>query len=594
MKSAYPAISRDDIDAAVANTTFCSSFLATVDAHPDAIAIRYKQDDVWHEVTYLQLANEVAHYAYGIGQLGFKRGDRIALMLGNRYEFHVADLAILFCGLVPVSIYYSSSPAQIRYAVNKMGARAAILDGDDYADRFAQVRMEMPTLDYFYTVDESARQDGESFASLRADEQVDLHKLCEQIVPDDLITIIFTSGTTGNPKGVMLTHRNICWTIESYRNVIDFDLTALTAVSYLPLAHIAERMTSYYLAHANAMTAIPCPEPRQLADYLREVRPATLFGVPRIWEKVKATVDGELSKKLLMRTAVNTAISANTVGGSGLSHALFGSVTAGIRAKVRESLGLDQAKLLASGAAPIAPELMDWLRALELPISEVYGLSETCGPLIFSPQANKAGFVGRPMPGVELKLAEDGELLARGGSVFIGYLDDVEKTDEVLNDGWFHTGDIAQIDDDGFVAIVDRKKELIVTSGGKNISPANLEAALTTHPLISSAAVIGDARPFLSCLVVLDPIAVRQWAKRNRKASQAISVLCNDRDLTTEIARQFDSVNSEVSKVEGIKKWTILDHEWAPDSELLTPTLKLRRKRIAAIYSDEIEAMYER
>jgi long-chain acyl-CoA synthetase len=401
---------------------------------------------------------------------------------------------------------------------------------------------------------------------------------------------------------VMLDHKNICWTIECLREALPFTETVgKRIVSYLPMAHIAERMTSHYQGLALGLEVTCCPDPTLIASYAGQVRPNVMFGVPRVWEKVYAGVMGALAADPEKKKAVDEAVAA---AGPIREKMTFGTATpeeietyefldAVAFSTIRQLVGLDELEAAITGAAPIPPEILSWFRTIGVPLSEIYGLSETSGPMTWEPERVKPGYVGRACPGIEVKLAEDGEVLCRGGNVFRGYLNQPGKTAEVLDaDGWFHSGDIGELDDEGYLRIVDRKKELIITAGGKNISPANLEAALKTIPLVGQACSIGDKRPFVSALVVLDPDIAPAWAREQGIEFENLSDLAQHPAVVEEIERALPEVMGGFSNAEKVKKVKVLGEEWLPDSEVLTPTSKLKRRGVHARYADEIESLY--
>ena len=504
-----PLPTKDELDAAVAGQTVASRFLDTVNAHGERVALRWKNaDDSWGEMTYRDYADAAARAAAGLAALGVKRGDRVLLMMRNRPEFHAADMGALFVGATPVSVYNSSSPEQIQYLASHSEASVAIVEDIGFLERVLKVRDELPALKHLVIIDDPqglAGSDVAKWSDFCATDPVDIGEAAKIAQPEDLATVIYTSGTTGPPKGVMLTHYNIVFTAQGYLGLLRGDLAGFRAVSYLPMAHIAERMTGHYLAALGALEVTTCPDPGGLAVYLREVRPQTFFGVPRVWEKLHAAVSGALAadpdKAKQFADGVAAAIplrEARTAGTLDDEQAatlqfLDDAAFAGVRA----NLGLDQCEIAVTGAAPIPVDILNWFRAIGVPLSEIYGMSESTGPMTWDPYEVRVGTVGRAFPGCDVQLLEDGEVVCRGGNVFKGYLNDPEKTAEALDDeGWLHSGDIGVMED-GYVKIVDRKKELIITAGGKNISPANLEAALKSLPLIGQACVIGDNKPFI-------------------------------------------------------------------------------------------------
>jgi long-chain acyl-CoA synthetase len=470
-----------------------------------------------------------------------------------------------------------------------------------------KVRGDLPNLQKIFVLNppEGDLPDGVFPASeLLAHGEADLGQLAADTSPDDIATLIYTSGTTGPPKGVMLTHRNVCWTIESLRLSMEWDYAELLGkrvVSYLPMAHIAERMTSHYMCVAGGYEVTCCPEPTQIADYAREVSPNLMFGVPRVWEKVYAAVQAALSadpekgrqfadaiataKPIAMRMAWGEESEEDKATYQFLDEVAFKGV--------RQLIGLDECELAISGAAPIPAEVLEWFRAIGVPMTEIYGMSESSGPMTFAARRIKPGTVGPAIPGCEVKLADDGEIICRGGNVFAGYFKEPEKTAEALDeDGWLHSGDIGEIDEDGYFTIVDRKKELIITAGGKNISPANLEAALKTIPLVGQAAAIGDKRPFVAALVTLDPDVAPVWASQHDIEFDSLHELARDPAVIDEIERGLKDVMAQFNQAERVKKVTILGEEWLPDSDVLTPTSKLKRRGILTRYNDAIEEIY--
>ncbi|MCU1429306.1 MAG: Long-chain-fatty-acid--CoA ligase [Actinomycetia bacterium] len=595
---------RRELDERVAGMTIGRTFLDTVAARPDAVALRWKDGEAWRELTWRDYAAEVAKVAAGLRDRGVGRGDRVVLMMRNRAEFHVADVATLFLGATPISIYNSSSPEQMQYLISHSGACAGIFEDLGFLERVLKVRAELPTLQELVVIEDpngDAPADVARFDAVAATAPLDLVSEVGTAQPDDLATIIYTSGTTGPPKGVMLDHANVCWTVECYRATLEpHDPTGWRALSYLPMAHIAERMSTHYLGMASAFEVTTCPEPGLAAQYLPHARPQTFFAVPRVWEKLHAGIanamnaDPQRAADGQAALEIGWEVSEYRARGEELPEALrqrYAPVEPLLTA-VRQMIGLDHMQVAVTGAAPIPLEVLRFFRSLGVPLSEIYGLSETTGPMTWDPYRVRVGFVGRPMPGIEVRLAEDDEVCCRGGNIFRGYLNAPEQTAEVLDaDGWFHSGDIG-VFDDGYLRIVDRKKELIVTAGGKNISPANIEAALKGGVLIGQACVIGDNRPYVSALVVLDPDSAPGWAKSRGIEATSMAALAEDPDVRAEVEREIGEANARFSRVESVKRFAILPNEWQPDSEELTPTMKLKRRGVLAKYAAEIEALY--
>ena len=599
-------VASDEIAEAVAGQTVTTRFRDTVRECADRVALRWKDGDGWGEWTWRDYADRACRVAAALSELGVVPGERVVLMMRNRPEFHVADLGVLLLGATPVSIYNSSAPEQVQYLVSHCGAVVAIVEDVDFLERILKVRDELPMLAHIVIIDDDGRapDDVLPWAELLAPDPLDLDRAAEIAKPDDLATIIYTSGTTGPPKGVMLDHANVVWTVESLLGCWsegDPEPRYSRLVSYLPMAHIAERMVSHYQGVFAGFEVTTCPDASQIGKYLTEVRPEILFGVPRIWEKLHAGVLAVARANPDQQAALDAAL---PIGDRAAEHRARGEeLPSDLAAElaqvqpvldlVRSLLGLDQIKSGISGAAPIPQQVLRFFRAVGVEMSEIYGLSETSGPMTWTPFRVRVGTVGPPIPGESVIIAEDGEVLARGGNIFRGYLNDPERTAEALDaDGWLHTGDIGEFDEDGYLRIVDRKKELIITAGGKNISPANLEAALKAFPLIGQACVIGDSRPFVSALLVLDPEVAPPWAANHGVEGKSLRELADDPTVLAEVQRNVDDANQRFARVEQVKRFVLLGEEWLADSEELTPTMKLKRRGVHTKYSDQIESMY--
>jgi len=551
-----------DISAAVAGATVTSWFAATVARHADGVALR--DDDGTNAVrtwTWSEYATDACRVAAGLRALGVGPGDRVALMMRNRPEFHLADMGALLLAATPFSVYNSSPSEQLDYLLSHSEARVVIVEDADFLGRVLAVRDRLPALEHVLVLDPQAAREGVgTFAELLAADPLDLEVASATATPDDVAMLVYTSGTTGPPKGAMGTHGRICWIMESYRRGMGIDLAGKRIISYLPMAHVLERDVSHYLHVLVGAEVTTCADPTQIGAYLRRVRPHFFAAVPRVWEKL------------------SSALRAADVEGSDQARAL---------------LGLDACESAFSGGAPLPGETLEFFRALGVPLGEGYGLTESTFVVTFDHVHPRTRAVGRPLPGVEMAIAADGEVLVRGPFVFRGYLKDEAKTAEAIDpDGWLHTGDIGRLDDEGYLRIVDRKKELIITAGGKNISPANLEAAIKAHPLIGQACVVGDNRPYLVALIVLDPEVAPVWARDHGLGATAIADLATDPAVRGEIVRALAETNGRFSRAEGIKRFAILHREWLPDSEELTPTMKLKRRGILAQHGAVIDAIY--
>ncbi|HZB40936.1 MAG TPA: AMP-binding protein [Ilumatobacter sp.] len=594
----------DEVNARVAGETVPRRFLELAAARPQAPMLHGRSGDGWATWTAADVRDLTARAAQGLLADRVAVGERVLLMMRNRPDFHWLDLAAQFIRATPVSIYNSSSPEEVHYLASDCGARIAIVEDAGFLDRLLKVRDELPQLERIYVIEQL---DGQLPAgvlpaeSLMQHGMAELAELAPQTSPDDLATLIYTSGTTGPPKGVMLSQYNVVYTCTILIETIEVpDISGWKVVSYLPMAHIAERMVSHYNTLMEGTEVYCCPDFNELAAYLRDVRPQLLFGVPRVYEKIHAGVTAALAadpdKQRQFDEGVALAIEIKRAEIAGIDpqdqRDTWAFLDAVAFSTVRELIGLDQLRMATSGAAPIPAPILEWFTAIGVPLSEIYGMSESSGPMTYSPKRNKPGYVGQAIPGCEVRLADDGEIVCRGGNVFVGYLNQPQKTAETLIDGWLHSGDIGVMDDEGYFKIVDRKKELIITSGGKNISPANLEAALKMIPLVGQACVIGDARKYIAALLVLDADVAPTWATAQGKGPRSLVELAADPDVIGAIQQAVDEVNEQFAQVEQIKRFTVLGEEWLPDSDVLTPTSKLKRRGVHARYAREIEAMY--
>jgi long-chain acyl-CoA synthetase len=592
-----------DVAVQAAGRTVADWLARNVRETADDVAVRRLNPDGsgLEEWTWADVGERAARLAAAFRRLGLQRGDRVLLFLRNRPEFHIADLGAVLAGGTPLSIYNSSSPEQIAQLAGHSAARIAVVDDVEFLERLLKVRDQLPDLRAVVVADDPdglAPADVLHLADLLGDAPLDLAEAAAAVRPEDLATVIYTSGTTGPPKGVMLTHANVAAECDGYSALVG-PTPGRRTVSYLPMAHVAERMVTHYGWLWERSTVTCCPDQAKLAAYLVQTRPTDLFGPPRVFEKLRAGIQAavaaagpEKAAGFEQAMAVGRQVAELRAAGSELPAELAAAweqVDTAVFAAMRRNMGLDQLDYCFSGAAPLPVEVMHFLRSIGLPFSEVYGMSENTGGMTWDPYRVKPGTVGRPFPGVEVRLGEDGEVLARGGVVSPGYLDDPVRSAETFDaDGWLHTGDIGTIDADGYLSIVDRKKELIITTGGKNISPANLEAMLKSLPLVGQACVVGDGRRYLVALLVLDPEVAPGWAAREGVTGD----LAASPVVRAELERGVAEVNGQVSQVEGIKKFAVLADEWVPDSPQLTATMKLKRRGVLAAYADVIESLY--
>ncbi len=582
--------------------SLAEAFRRTVAAHPERVAVRTLEEG--GALTWRELADRVDALAGGLARLGVRHGDSVALMLANRPEFHLVDLAAMTLGAVPFSIYQTLTPEQIEYVVGDSGARLAVIERA-YFESFMKARQNLPAVENVLVID----GEGEG-GTLRLSEVegsnpgFDVASAWRRIGPDDLLTLIYTSGTTGPPKGVQLTHRNLLASIRAAREVIGFPSQA-RVISWLPAAHIAERAAHHYLPIAFGFTITTCSNPREIVSVLPKVRPNWFFAVPRIWEKMKAGLEARLAAlPEAQRQGIEAALAAALEkvrlqqAGRPVPRELAEKVAAAdaaIFSGLRTMLGLDQAQAVAAGAAPTPPEVIEFFHALGIELGELWGMSETSGTGTVNPPGQvRIGTVGRPVPGVEIKLAADGEILIRGDCIMPGYRNLPDKTREAFAaDGWLATGDIGEFDEEGYLRIIDRKKELIINAAGKNMSPANIEGTLkASSPLIGQACVIGDRRPYNTALIVLDADFVPAWAEQHGLARRSLEQLAGEEKVRQAVAAGVEAANAKLARVEQVKKFTILPGDWLPGGDELTPTMKLKRKPIAEKYAREIEALY--
>ena len=581
--------------------TLCEAFQLTARECESAVALRTPGAEV--EITWGEYGERVRSIAAGLASLGVARGDAVALMMVNRPEFNLVDTAALHLGATPFSIYNTSASEQIAHVLGNAGARVAVVE-EQFIDRIAPIA-DGAGLATIVSIDGTAGN--LSLAELeelgRASD-LDFDAAWRAVKPADTLTLVYTSGTTGPPKGVELTHGGMLAALRAVRDVSGVQPGG-QAVSYLPAAHIADRLTAHYWPMTLGTTVTCVSDPRTVGAVLPEVRPTFWVGVPRVWEKLRAAIESQLGQ--LPEPQRAATLGAIDTGRQMVAHQraqetipddlreAHARADAQVLTRLRASLGLDQVEWMVIGAAPSAPEMLEFFAALGLPISEVWGMSETCGIHTANPRDEvRIGTVGTPLPGVDVRLADDGELLARGANLMRGYRGQPEATREAIDEhGWLHTGDIAQIDADGYVRIVDRKKELIINAAGKNMSPSNIEMALTSSSsLIGQACVIGDRRPYNVVLVVLDPDAGAAFARDRGLSDASPEALAHDTELHATIAACVEQANGRLSRVEQIKRFLVVGEEWTPDGEELTPTMKLKRRAIDVKYAAQIEALY--
>ncbi len=592
----------ETIGRAVDAPTIAEAFRRTAATYPDRVAVRTIDDA--ESITWGKLRERVDALARGLSTLGVKRGDSVAIMLSNRPEFHIADLAAVSLGATPFSIYQTYAPNQIEYVVADADAHVAIVE-QQYLANVLEARKQLPGLEHVIVVDGEPPEGTVALADIEgAGSDFDIDASIAATEPDDVLTLIYTSGTTGPPKGVQLTHRNLLSAMKSVEQIVQFP-EGSRVISWLPAAHIAERGAHHYLPLMYGMTVTCCPNPREIVGYLPQVRPNWFFAVPRIWEKLKSGLEAMTAgqpDEQRERTERAIAIATEKVrleqAGKPVPDELAAEVAEAdeqIFSKLRVQLGLDEVSTINVGAAPTPPEVLEFFHAIGLPLAELWGMSETCGGGTVNPPGKvKIGTVGPPAPGVEIKLDTDGEVLVKSDVVMIGYRNLPEKTAEAFTeDGWLRTGDIGQFDEDGYLRIIDRKKELIINAAGKNMSPANIESTLkAASPLIGQACTIGDARSYNTALIVLDADFAPMWASKQGIDDSSLAALASDDRMRAAIQEGVNKANARLARVEQIKKFTLVAGDWEPGGDELTPTMKLKRKPIAEKYQAEIESMY--
>jgi long-subunit acyl-CoA synthetase (AMP-forming) len=570
----------------------CEAFQVTAAERPEGPALRLKDTD--YEASFAEYAATVRRRAAGFAALGVGRGDSVGFMLVNRPAFLLTDCAAMHLGATCFSVYNTSSPEQIEYLVADAANRVIVTE-QAFLDVVLAARELVGSLEHVVVVDGEAPAGTISLAELEAmgDPEFDFEAAWKAIEPEDVLCLIYTSGTTGPPKGVQLTHANM---LAEWRgcDAVHSAEPGGRSISFLPSAHVADRWLQLYGQMIYGSCVYCCPDPREMVAYTIEVRPTIWGGVPRIWEKLKTAMESVMENEPDAAKREATA-AAMEVGRRRVAAYMEGEIPAELQAewdradeqvfsKVREMLGLTEVEQFAVGAAPTPPDVLEFFLAMGIEICELWGMSETSSVATLNPPGKlRVGTVGPPLPGVEVKLADDGEVMVRGGIVMKGYRNMPERTAEAFTeDGWLLSGDIGEFDEAGYLRIVDRKKELIINAAGKNMSPAAIEAKLkSASPLIAQAVAFGDRRPYNVALLTLD---LEYLAARGAAA--------DDPAIATEVEAAVEAANARMSRVEQIKRFRVLEGEWVPGGEELTPTMKLRRRPIERRYEAEIEALY--
>ena len=571
------------------------------DSEPDAVMLRRKDPSGgWRDVTARKFRDEVTLVAKGLVASGIEPGDRVALMSRTRYEWTVLDYAILTAGAITVPIYETSSAEQVEWIAGNSGVKAAFAETADHEAIFEQVRGQLTSLESVWRISAPVLEELTRAGSEVTDEEIDKRRTASGAA--DVATIIYTSGTTGKPKGCELTHANL---LSDVRNAVAgalsdvFEVAGGSTLLFIPLAHVFSRIIQIGCLESGTVLGHTSTSGDLLAD-LGSYKPTFILAVPRVFEKVyngaeqKATADG---KGKIFRAAADTSIAYSRSldsGGPGiglrLKHALFDRLVYG---KLRAAVG-GEARFAVSGGAALGDRLGHFFRGVGITILEGYGMTETtAAATVNRPNRNKVGTVGQPLPGVAIKIADDGEILIKGPNVFAGYWHNDQATAEMMDGDWIRSGDLGSLDDEGFLTVSGRKKEIIVTSGGKNVAPAVLEDRIRAHPVVSQAMVVGDARPYVACLITLDEEAIGFWKQQHGKPADAtIADLASDSDLNAEIQDAVHEANKAVSRAESIRRFRVLQHDFTEEGGQLTPSLKVRRNVVAKDFAADIEALY--
>jgi long-chain acyl-CoA synthetase len=598
---------REEILAEVQGQTVVDRFMATCDAHggDPALVVEGAPTRTWSEYR-----REAELVASGLRSLGVERGDTVGLMLVNRPEHVIADVGAMLVGAVPISAYQTLTAEQVQHIATDARIRVAVVDDPQLAERWLEVadaiglRHLVVRSSAAEVADSRVRSYEQLLEAGRAAFDADaIERTWRALTPDDTATVIYTSGTTGRPKGVVLTHGNITYLLAAILRIVDLGPWQ-RRLSYLPLAHVAERMVTHYISLGYGGTVYFVPDLTRVGEILPDARPHLFMAVPRVWEKMHAAVNERLENEgrrgALAKRAIEVAsreVRARHAGDKvpanlRLRRKLLDKL---VLSKIRHGLGLDELEIAVSGAAPISEELLIFYQAIGLEIIEVYGMTETTAVITTDlPGQTRIGSVGVALPGIEVALADDGEVLVRGPVVTPGYLNDEAATAEALDpDGWLHTGDLGTLGDDGYLTIVGRKKELIITAGGKNISPDFIETAIRERSrIIGQICVVGDERPFLTALVALDPEKLARWCDGRGIRIDTLAEAADHPNVRDEIQRAVDAGNDRVSRAEQVKRWAVVEVEWTVESGMLTPSMKLRRRAVHDRYADEIAALY--
>ncbi|MEZ5740245.1 MAG: long-chain fatty acid--CoA ligase [Burkholderiaceae bacterium] len=595
--------------------TVAQKFWSAVALRQDKVALRQKELGIWEETTWRQYGERVRGVALGLCALGLQPADAVCILANTRREWSFADYGALSAGAVSVGIYPTDAPSQVEHVANDCQARVLFVEDDEQLDKVLQVRERLGELLGIVVFDMDGLADVDepgvlSLAELEAlgaaHGQAHPRELDERLASrtrDDLAILVYTSGTTGRPKGAMLPHRSLLTVMEHFAPEIDLGDTD-EKVSFLPLCHIAERMIGQMLLLENGCRVNYVENPETVAENFREISPTFIFCVPRVWEKFYSAVSIRMKEatrtgQLAYAWAINVGMKVADAQLEGRSVPLptrlaYRLARFAVLDNVRRMLGINRARYAVTGAAPISPDLIRWYMALGVPLYEGWGMTETGGAgSINLPGAMRLGTIGRAQPYLQMRLSDEGEIQIRGDNMFTGYLNLPEQTAEAFTgDGWFHTGDVGHLDEDGYYRITDRMKDIIITAGGKNITPSEFENELKFSPYITDAVVIGDKRPYLTCLVMIDQENVEHHAQALAVPFSNFASLCRAPQVLALVQAEFDRVNKKFARVEQVKKFRLIEQQLTAEDEELTPTMKLKRKLVNDKYRDLIDDMY--
>lgn len=586
-------------------------FFNRVRKYADETILRYKKCGRWIDITWNEFAREVRNFANGLLHLGIEKGDRISILSWNRPEWVIADLGILSTGAVPVSIYASNLAKEVGYIVNHSESKIIIVEDEEQLKKVLEIRDELPTLQKIVMIEKEREYEDKTILSLKEIQQYGveffqknpsvLDERISSISEEDICMIIYTSGTTGPPKGVLLTNKNLLFICSSISKKIPVNRDDST-LSFLPLAHALERVVFYLSIYFSGVINF-AENINTVGENILEVKPTIVIGVPRFFEKIyNAVITNVETRSPLIKKIFNWSLNTGKAYSKlkiekknipfllSLKYKIADKL---VFRKIKERVG-GRIKFFGCGGAPLSKEIIEFFYAVGLPVLEAYGLTETTAPsTISTPEEVKIGYVGKPLNGVEIKIAEDGEILIRGPNVFKGYFKNEEATKEAIVDGWFHTGDIGEIDKDGFLKITDRKKDLIITAGGKNIAPQNIENYLKTNRYISEVMVYGDRKPYLVALITLNEKEITEYALKNGIEYKDFAELVEKDEIKRFVQEIIEEKNKGLARFETIKKFRILPYEFSQQKGEITPTMKMKRKFIAEKYRDILEEMYK-